>query len=315
MFGGRRIRELEAQLSALQRKLDSCTKENEKLTQDFASAHGKASMLEAQLQDLERQRQENEKLTQALETERGKVSELETELSKFDDAKRLMKEAQDSKDEFEALKGLYMNKRQEFEDGMEEKEKAFAEETAQQRASLDKEIRDSRQANQEYVTSSVKTFAESYNYYLNQIKLLMDTLSDVAAQTSGNLFSGENGDLKARIGHQIRERLTSGTDALKGEGNVLLFASAKEDAEESCATTDAETPATPGEETIAATDAETPVTPVEETIAATGAETPATPGEETTAAPDEEASDQMKDEAPGTQDEEAPDQKKDEEPI
>ena len=251
MFGSRRIRELEAQLSELQHKLDSCNQEKEKLTQDFASARGKASLLEAQLHGLELQRQEdqqkldsraedNEKLTQELEAERGKVSELKTELSKFDDAKRLMEDAQNSKDEYECLKELYVTKRQEFDNSMEEKEKAFAAETAQQRAILDKEIRDNRQANQKYVTSSVKAFAESYNYYLNQIKLLMDTLSAVATQTGENLFSGENGDLKARIGHQIQERLTSGTALLKGEGDVLLFGSAKEEAEEPSAAPEGE---------------------------------------------------------------------------
>ena len=254
MFGSRRIRELEAQLSELQHKLDSCNKENEKLTQDFTNARGKASLLEAQLHGLELQRQEdqrkldsraedNEKLTQELEAERGKVSDLQTELSKFDDAKRLMEEAQISKDEFECLKGLYVTKRQEFEEGMEAKEKAFEEETAQKRAGLDKEIHDSRQANQKYVTSSVKTFAESYIYYLNQIKLLMDTLSDVATQTGENLFSGENSDLKARIGHQIQQRLTTSTALLKGEGDVLLFSSGKEEAEETGAETEAEAPA------------------------------------------------------------------------
>ncbi len=243
MFGSRRIRELETQLSELQHKLDSCTRENDKLNRDFASASGKASLLEKQVQDLELRRQEdqqkldssaqdNEKLTQALEAERGKVSELETELRKFDDAKHLMEEAQDSKDEYDCLKGLYVTKRQEFEDGMEAKEQAFAEETAQKRARLDEEIRGARQANQEYVTSSVKAFAESYSYYLNQIKLLMDTLSAVATQTGEKLFSGDNGDLKARIGHQIQERLTSGADSLKSDGDLLLFGSAKEEKEE-----------------------------------------------------------------------------------
>lgn len=242
MFGSRRIRELETQLSELQHKLDSCTRENAKLNQDFASASSKAASLEKQVEDLELRRQEdqqkldssaqdNEKLTQELETERGKVSELETELHKFDDAKHLMEEAQDSKDEYDCLKGLYLNKRQEFEDGMEAKERAFAEETAQKRASLDEEIRSCRQANQKYVTSSVKAFAESYNYYLNQIKLLMDTLSAVATQTGEKLFAGDNGDLKARIGHQIQERLTSGADSLKSDGDLLLFGSAKEEKE------------------------------------------------------------------------------------
>ena len=48
----------------------------------------------------------------------------------------------------------------------------FARDQALQRHNLENEIRDNRQANQEYVANTVKTFGESYNYYLNQIKVV-----------------------------------------------------------------------------------------------------------------------------------------------
>ena len=199
MFGSGKIKELESQLALLQSKLDTSTQENGRLTQELESA-------------------------------RGRISELEAQLNDFDLA-RLKEEARASRAEYEGLKELYTRKNQEFDDNVEEEEQNFAREAALQRFNLENEIRDNRQANQDYVTSTVKSFGESYNYYLNQIKLLMDTLSAVATQTGEKLFSGDNGDLKARIGHQIQERLTSGADSLKSDGDLLLFGSAKEEKE------------------------------------------------------------------------------------
>ena len=196
------VQELEAQVSELQGKLDACARENEKLTQ------------------------ENGKLAQELEAARERIAMFETQP---EDAvlKCLRDEALVSKAEYEALKDLYARKSQELNAIMEEKEQKFAKEMARQRAQLEIELRDNRKANEEYVTDSVKTFADSYNYYLSQVKLLMDTLSDVATQTGEDLFTGENDDLKMRIGHQIREQLATDAGAMKNEGDLLLFGSVK----------------------------------------------------------------------------------------
>lgn len=200
------LQALEAQVAELQGKLDACAQENVRLTQ------------------------ENEKLTQELEAARERAATLEA-LPEDGLLKCLRDEALVSKAEYEALKELYTRKSQELNAAMEEKEQKFAREMARQRAKLEIELRDNRQASQEYVTDSVKTFSDSYNYYLNQVKLLMDTLSDVATQTGEDLFTGENDDLKTRIGHQIREQLDSDADAMKNDGDLVLFGSAKEEEE------------------------------------------------------------------------------------
>ena len=198
MFGSGKLKDLESQLALLQSKLDSS-------------------------------QQENGRLTQELESARGRISELEAQLNDFD-LERLKEEARASRAEYEGLKELYARKNKDFDENVEEEEQKFAREAALQRFNLDNEIRDNRQANQDYVTSTVKTFGESYNYYLNQIKLLMDALGDVATKTGEALFSGGNDDLKARIGHSMRERLKSGTDSLKGDGgDLLLIANADEE--------------------------------------------------------------------------------------
>lgn len=200
MFGSAKREALEAQVSQLQSKLDATAQENERLTQELADARGKIADLEARLNDF--------------------------------DLERLKEEARSSRAEFEGLRELYVRKNQEFDENVVEEEERFAREAALKRHNLENEIEDNRQANQDYVTNTVKTFGESYNYYLNQIKLLMDALGDVASKTGEALFSGENGDLKARIGQQMRERLKTGTDTLRSDDGDLILIGAEEAPEE-----------------------------------------------------------------------------------
>ena len=235
------LQELEAQVRELQGKLDACTEENKKLTEEYELAAGINQELEAKVNELqgkldasvqetEKLTQENGKLAQELEAARERITMFET-LPEDAVLKCLRDEALVSKAEYEALKDLYTRKSQELNGILEEKEQKFAKEMANQRAKLEIELRDSRQASQDYVTDSVKTFSDSYNYYLSQVKLLMDTLSDVATQTGEELFTGENDDLKTRIGHQIREQLATDADAMKNDGDLLLFGSVKEEEE------------------------------------------------------------------------------------
>ena len=180
MFGKKQIQALESEVQALQSKLTQATQEKNSLTEQLAAANRRIAELEAQFQDY--------------------------------DADRIREEAQALKAEYEGLRDLYRQKNQEFDDSRDEKEQAFARDQALQRHNLENEIRDNRQANQDYVSKTVRTFGQSYNYYLGQIKTLMDALSNVAAQTGETLFAGENADLRDRFGTKMQEYLKAGED-------------------------------------------------------------------------------------------------------
>jgi hypothetical protein len=97
------------------------------------------------------------------------------------------------------------------------------------------------------VANTVKTFGESYNYYLNQIKVLMDALGNVATRTGAALFSGENADLRTSFGHQMRDLLKSGVDAFGDDGVEELVVEA-EDIPEAEAPEASEAPEAPVED-------------------------------------------------------------------
>ena len=199
MFGSKKIQEMEARVRELTESLSQKQAENADLTQRLESANSRIAEMEAQLKDFD--------LEQAKEA------------------------AKASRAEFEGLRELYTRKNREFDEFKEEEEQRFARDQALQRHNLENEIRDNRQANRDYVTSTVKTFGESYNYYLNQIKVLMDALGNVATRTGEALFSGENDDLKSRFGHQMRDLLKSGVDAFDGDDEDNLVVEDEEVAE------------------------------------------------------------------------------------
>lgn len=199
MFGGKKLQDLEAQVRQLQEKLTQETNEKTDLAQKLESANSRIAEMEAQLKDF--------------------------------DLEKLKEEAKASRAEYEGLKDLYARKNREFDDSKEEEEQRFARDQALQRHNLENEIRDNRQANQDYVASTVKSFGESYNYYLNQIKVLMDALGNVATRTGEALFSGENTDLKARFGTQMRDVLRSGVDTLQGDAGDLMLIGSRDEPE------------------------------------------------------------------------------------
>ena len=172
-------------------------------------------------ESLSKQQAENSDLTRQLDSARSHIAEMEAKLQDFD-LEQAVEEAKASRAEFEGLKDLYTRKNREFDDFKEEEEQRFARDQALQRHNLENEIRDNRQANQDFVTSTVKTFGESYNYYLNQIKVLMDALGSVATRTGEALFAGGNADLRASFGHQMRDLLKSGVDAFGDEEEDLV---------------------------------------------------------------------------------------------
>ena len=200
MFGSKKTQELENMVQELQGKLNQVTAEKTDLAQKLDSANSRIADLESRLQDF--------------------------------DLERLKEEATASRAEFEGLRDLYNRKNKEFDEYKVEEEERFARDQAMQRHNLENEIRDNRQANQEYVTSTIKTFGESYNYYLNRIKEMMDALSTVAACTGEALFSGENTDLKSRFGSQMRDLLKAGSEPMEGEAEELIFEEAQQSAEE-----------------------------------------------------------------------------------
>ena len=200
MFGRKQIQELEAQLQTTREELNQATSENAALREQLEASNRQIAALKDQLHDFD------------LEKEKETAAAL--------------------KAEYEGLRNLYKQKNQEFDDSREEKEQTFARDQAIQRHNLENEIRDNRQANQDYVANTVRTFGESYNYYLNQIKVLMDALGNVAAQTGEALFSQENADLKARFDSQMRGALKS--------SSVGALQNAQEDAESDGDTVEAE---------------------------------------------------------------------------
>ncbi len=171
-------------------------------------------------ESLSKQQSENASLTQQLDSASSRIREMEAQLKDFD-LEQAKEEAKASRAEFEGLKDLYTRKNREFDEYKEEEEQRFARDQALQRHNLENEIRDNRQANQDFVTGTVKTFGESYNYYLGQIKVLLDALGNVATRTGETLFSGGNADLRASFGHQMRDLLKSGVDAFD-DGEELV---------------------------------------------------------------------------------------------
>ena len=190
----------------------------------------KAEHLEKEKADLARQ----------LENARREIADLTRQAAESDVAKA-KEQFLASKAEYEGLKELYTKKIQAFEEGREEKEQAFAREAALERHSLENEIRDNRAASQDHVRSTVKSFSESYQYYLSQIKLMMDALGDVAARTGETLFSGEGGgDLKTRFGQQLAEKIRADVKALRGaDGDLVLIDSNEKPEEPVCETAEA----------------------------------------------------------------------------
>ncbi len=190
-----------------------------------------------------------EELDAALANAGAQIGELESDVTNLkaenadlaqkladSELEELKEEARATKIEFEGMYDLYARKVREFDETIDEKEQAFAREDAIQRYNLKNEIQENKQQNEEYVAQTVQKFSESYNYYLNQIKLLMDALGDVAVQTGQCLFSGvgTGKDLKGLIGQNMAAKLQSETGSLReDEDGMVLIGNARKAEEES----------------------------------------------------------------------------------
>ena len=192
-----------------------------------------------QKEDLENQLKQAKEQIRSLEADlvaaKGKIGELETQLNDTD-FEALKKKAKQSAAEYEALKKLYTGKVKVFDSTLESREEEFEREAAVKRHDLEEEIRTNREENQEQVSNTVSVFAGSYLYYMDQIRMMMDALSQAAAETGKSLFAGEAGDIKERFGASIAEHLRNDVGALEqGTGDRVLIGAVEEEKEEECA--------------------------------------------------------------------------------
>ena len=210
MFGSGKLKELETQLTAMKSKLENAVKEKTDL---------------------------HEQLKKAQE----RIAELEKQLAESEGA-ALQEKARQTIVEYEGLKELYAQKNRDLDAVRESTEESFAREAATKRHDLSEEIRINREENQALVSETVKTFAGSYQYYLDQVRGLMDALSQAARETGESLFAGETGNIKERFGAKILEHLQDNADTLKqGTGDLLLIG-AEEAPEEAAEAEPAEEP-------------------------------------------------------------------------
>ena len=187
------------------------------------------SLLVSTKLELEKATEEKKKLEKDLASVKGELKQMKDMVNNSDAAK-LEAKAKETIAEYEGLKEMYNQKIRSFDDSKEESEQSFAREAALKRHHLDNEIADTKQASQQFVSETVSTFSETYNYYLNQIKVLMDALSQVAVETGKTLFAHDADNLKVNFSQQMAETLKSGKDSLAGEdGDLIVIGASEED--------------------------------------------------------------------------------------
>ncbi|MBR0268289.1 MAG: hypothetical protein IJQ71_12755 [Clostridia bacterium] len=164
-----------------------------------------------------------------LEKARAKIAELEEKLAQSE-VETLKKKTQETLAEYRSLKEQYQQKIQEFDSSLQEKEENYAMEAVRARGQFEEDIAQGKQDTEKYVAENVETFTETFNYYLEQIKALVDALGHVASASGRQLFSGEEADRKTEFGCRMISALKEETEALpQGDGNRILFASPEEE--------------------------------------------------------------------------------------
>ena len=181
-------------------------------------------------ESLDKLTEEKKQVEKELENARSRISDLEEQLAKSD-LEILKRENKETLAEYQGLKELYLRKNQDFDNNLQEKEESYAKEESLARHHLKEEIVQQKQDTEKIVSDTVNTFSETYNYYLNQIKVLMDALGNVASATGKQLFSGEAVDLKTEFGRQMVNALKQETDTLpQGSGDRILIGTSEEEA-------------------------------------------------------------------------------------
>ena len=192
----------------------------------------KQQELETQVLELREQLSAEQKarrdLEQQLKSARETIAGLEKEKAE-NDRENLREKSRETIAEYEELKNLYNGKVQEFEASRNEKEEALARDVALKRFHLEEEVQEARKENQERITAAVKGVGESYNYYLEQIRILLNALGNVASTAGKTMFVEPADDLKVQFDRMLAEELKSGKDALRGKsGNLIVIGSAEE---------------------------------------------------------------------------------------
>ena len=203
---------LENRIRSMESSLESADKEKTNLENKLQKAENEKAELEAKLRSAN-----------------GKIVELEEKL-KNTDYDELKEKAKQTAVEFQGLKDLYTEKIKEFEESKESQEEEFAKEAAVKRNNLEEEIQTNRSENQDMVSNTVKVFAGSYLYYMDQIRVMMDAVSQAAAETGSMLFEGNTEDIKERFGERIAEHLRNDVGELKQDTGDRLLIGASEEA-------------------------------------------------------------------------------------
>lgn len=220
-----RLAELEDRVHAGKKELEKAIKEKADLEAKLKAAKEKITGLES---NLEEAKGKIGGLESNLEEAKGKLGEMAARF-KDGELETLKAKAKQSVVEFEGLKELYSGKIRELDKSRESQEEEFAKESAVKRHNLAEEIRANQEENQERVSNTVQAFAGSYLYYMDQIRLLMDALSQAATETGKTLFEGSLEDVKARFGSSIAGHLRNDVGALaQGTGDRLLIGAAEE---------------------------------------------------------------------------------------
>ena len=210
------LKTIQEKYSALEQNLSDSEAEKASLQECLEVAESKNSELQEKLSAATAN---NEDLEQKLGAAYQNISELEAKLCDTD-FEVLKEQERVTLVELEGLRELYTKKIQDFDNSIEERQEAIEKENSIQRYNLEKEIEEDRQANQEYVSNTVKEFGESFNYYLDQVKVLMNALSHVATKTGENLFKEKEKKLKTILGEAVAEEISG--EALDPDGVVLI---------------------------------------------------------------------------------------------
>lgn len=156
--------------------------------------------LEAQIADLAQRliekQEECERVTRELDALKERLDLEERTLKELQDACRQKLSDMDGKSrQFEYEHAKIIQETQEESD--------------RQRAELEREIKDNREKAGADLSERVRAFSDNYNYYLSQVKLIMDMLTRAAIKT-GESFLTDDRDTTELFRNEMSEGLNSG---------------------------------------------------------------------------------------------------------
>jgi len=172
-------------------------------------------------QELKHTTDEKKKLEKELESTRIELKQLRDRIG-GSDVSAYENKLQESIVEYEGLKKHFSEKIRAFDESKEKAEQEFADECARKQQDLENEITDTRLQTQESLSSTVGKFNETYSYYLSQIRVLMNALSQVMEKTGKNLFENDTEQLKLNFSRQLVEAVNAGAGSLSREDGEMI---------------------------------------------------------------------------------------------